>query len=358
MFLVRPGLFTILACASLATCVLASPPGGNARELPAVASPTSDASDEPASPVPAVTVEATTPSPTPRRAPVARKTTPWPFGIHSPKPAEKRHATPAPVPTIRRATQERRAAPQVASPSPSPGALVPAEPEATPSASPSPSPTASAQRRRRDSRPAVSPSPAATDTPSAQPSVSAGPETPIPTQPPTPRPLAPNQPTIPDSMADPNVRGIIARPIRQLSQIGWMQGTWAVTGVSNREDGTTVPVPPTTYVFSPIMNGRWMFGADGRASDYIYLTFDPFTRRWVALRFGNNPSYGMWQSQKGWVGNRIDFVTNFSYVNGRQYRRRLTIIHKDARTFGIYELEEQADGSFIPDDAYEFKKTS
>ena len=157
-------------------------------------------------------------------------------------------------------------------------------------------------------------------------------------------------------MEDANVQGITTRPIRELAQIGWMQGVWSVSGVTNRADSGTQPIKPTTYVFSPIMKGRWMFGADGNAKDYIYLTFDPFARHWVALRFGDNPTYGMWQSDRGWVGNRIDFITNFSYVNGRQYRRRLTIIHKDARTFGIYELEQQPDGSFIPDDAFDFKK--
>jgi hypothetical protein len=157
-------------------------------------------------------------------------------------------------------------------------------------------------------------------------------------------------------MHDPNVIEITSRPIRELSQIGWMQGVWNATGVSNTLEGTTIPIKPTSYVFSFTMKDRWMFGADGSAKDYIYLTFDPFAHRWVVLRFGSNPAYGMWQSEKGWVGNRIDFVTNFSYVDGRQYRRRLTIIHKDARTFGIYELEESPDGSYIPDDAYEFKK--
>ncbi len=204
--------------------------------------------------------------------------------------------------------------------------------------------------------PAVSPTASESATALPSPVETDSAPTPIPTQPPTPRPLAPNQPTIPQSMHDPNVAGITARPIRELSQIGWMQGVWNVTGIMNTLEGTTIPIKPTSYVFSFVMKDRWMFGADGNAKDYIYLTFDPFAHRWVVLRFGENPAYGMWQSERGWVGNRIDFVTNFSYVNGRQYRRRLTIIHKDARTFGIYELEETADGSFIPDDAYEFKK--
>jgi hypothetical protein len=218
--------------------------------------------------------------------------------------------------------------------------------------------TPTAGRAASGKGPSPTPTPSAAATASAVPSAAASeaPATPIPTQPPTPRPLAPNQPTVPQSMHDPNVIAITARPIRELSQIGWMQGVWNVTGIVNTLEGTTIPIKPTTYVFSPIMKGRWMFGADGGAKDYIYLTFDPFARHWVALRFGENPAYGMWESQRGWVGNRIDFVTNFSFVNGRQYRRRLTIIHKDARTFGLYELEETSDGSYIPDDAYEFTK--
>ena len=157
-------------------------------------------------------------------------------------------------------------------------------------------------------------------------------------------------------MSDPNVRSIIGRPIRELSQVAWMQGTWRATGSYELSDGSSKRIEPTTWVFAPVLNNRWLFGADGRSQDYLYLTFDPFLRRWTALRFAANPAYGIWISDRGWVDNRIDFVTNFSYANGRQYRRRLTIIRKDARTFGIYETEQLPDGTWTPDDAVELTR--
>lgn len=211
--------------------------------------------------------------------------------------------------------------------------------------------------------PSPSPSPAASATsapaqaaPSGAPPPNDDAATPIPTQPPTPRPVAPDQPTIPQSLADPNVRSILAHPIRELALISWMKGTWHVEGSVNLPDGKTAGTPGTVFVFAPIMNGRWMFGADGHDSEYVYLSYDPFARHWVAIRFSASPSFAIYTSSAGWIGNRIDFTTNFSYVNGRQYRRRLTIIHKDARTFGLYEQEQIPDGSWTSDAAFEFTK--
>jgi hypothetical protein len=327
---VTVGLSAAIACASLALAVLGTPSSGSAQVTTTIASGAPSEASASASP---------TASPTASSTPQAHRLKPIIFATPAPTPVRTRHpyrpkATPRPKPRPTRA--------------PTPTPLPVATPTPTPTPTEAPTATPAPRRARHAATPTPSP------TPSEEPSSNV--PTPIPTQPPTPRPLAPNQPTIPDSMQDPNVRSIMARPIRELSEIGWMQGTWSVTGVTNKQDGTTQPIPPTTYVFSPIMKNRWMFGADGRSADYLYITYDPFARHWVVLRFGNNPSYGMWTSERGWVGNRIDFITNFSFVNGREYRRRLTIIHKDPRTFGIYELEQQPDGSFIPDDAYDFKR--
>ncbi|GAC1300122.1 MAG: hypothetical protein NVSMB19_06100 [Vulcanimicrobiaceae bacterium] len=208
-------------------------------------------------------------------------------------------------------------------------------------------------------RPTAAPTaaPAAAAEPAAS-AVEPGPDgpTPIPTAKPTRRPIAPEQPTIPDSAGDPHVRAIINRPIRELSELGWMMGTWNAHSVEERANGTSQDRGVTTYVFGLTMKGRYVFGADGKARDYIFITFDPFARHWVLVRFEGNPSYGIWVSDAGWKGNRIEFLSNFSYANGRQYRRRITLIHKDARTFGIYNEEQLADGRWTPDDAVELTK--
>lgn len=205
-----------------------------------------------------------------------------------------------------------------------------------------------------DTRVAPAPARVPTSDSIATPSTEA--PTPIPTAKPTPRPIAPEQPTVPDSIDDPTVRGIIARPIRELGQFGWLVGTWHAHDVEEHADGTSRDRGLTTYVFGTTMKGRYIFGADGKASDYLYVTFDPFARHWVLVRFEENPSYGIWISETGWQGNRIEFLSNVSYANGRQYRRRLTIIHKDARTFGIYDEEQLPNGSWTPDDAVELTR--
>jgi hypothetical protein len=157
-------------------------------------------------------------------------------------------------------------------------------------------------------------------------------------------------------MGDPNVRDIIARPIPQLSQFGWMTGTWRAHNVEQLGDGRQRDLGGNTYVFDLTMHGRWIFGGDGKASDYFYLTYDPFARHWVLLRVGPNPVYGIWVSSDGWHLNQIAFTSNYSYANGRQYRRRITFIHKDARTFGIYDEEQLPSGAWTADEAVELTK--
>lgn len=221
-------------------------------------------------------------------------------------------------------------------------------PTNTPSPTPSPAPRGRRAKEAATATPTPPPSPAASEIPDGT--------TPIPTQPPTPRPIAPNQPTVPDSMDDPNVKGILARPIPQLSQVGWMIGTWRAHNVEQTGDGRSVDLGINTYVFAATMKNRWIFGGDGNATDYFYITFDPFARRWVFVRVNANPAYGIWVSASGWHLNTIQFTSNYSYVNGRQYRRRTTIIRKDARTFGIYDEEQLANGAWTADDAVELTK--
>jgi len=158
------------------------------------------------------------------------------------------------------------------------------------------------------------------------------------------------------TLSDPSVQSIVHRPIRQLSQISWMAGTWRASNSEHIGVGRMRYLGLNTYVFGFTMHGRWLFGADGKASDFLYITYDPFAHRWVLARLQGNPSYGIWLSQAGWKGNRIVFETTLSYANGHAYHRRLTIIHKDARTFGIYDEEQLPDGSWTADDAVELTK--
>jgi len=268
-------------------------------------------------------------------------------------------ATPTPTPT---------GATTLEPPSPTP------EPTPTDTPTPTPTPTPDPHPPRYHGRIVVptrttTPTPAPIVVPTILPSAVAPPvataaptpvpnavPTTIPTAVPTPKSIAPVQPTVPESADDPTVQATIVRPIRELAQIGWLTGTWSAHSVDQLGDGSSRVGRTTTYVFGLTMKGRWLFGADGRGRDYLYMTFDPFSRKWVLLRIQGNPSYGLWTSENGWRGNRIEFTSSYSFANGRQYRRRLTIIHKDVRTCGIYDEEQLPNGSWTPDDYVELTK--
>ena len=248
--------------------------------------------------------------------------------------------------------QEGPATSQVPTPTPKPKrGKAKATPAPTPSPTETPAPSPDARHKGAKARETPIPTPELTAASAAMP-----PAAPIPTQRPTPRPLVPYQPTVPQSLVDPNVEGILHRPIRQLSEFGWLTGTWRAHNVEEIGDGRQIDLGINTYVFAQTMKGRWIFGADGKASDYFYITYDPFAAHWILVRFSSTPEYGIWTSERGWHGNTIEFTSNYSFAIGRQYRRRITLIHKDARTFGIYDEEQLSDGSWTGDDAVELSK--
>jgi len=137
-------------------------------------------------------------------------------------------------------------------------------------------------------------------------------------------------------LRDPGVQYNARRPIAELSSFGWMTGTWHARNNS--------------YVFAFTMKGRWLFGADGKAADYFYLTYDAGLHGYTLVRIESLPSYGIWLSTSGWQGDRIEFTSDVAYVAGRPYHRRLTILRSGARAFSIREEELGSDGRWITDD--------
>ncbi len=166
----------------------------------------------------------------------------------------------------------------------------------------------------------------------------------------------PEQPTIPQTSIDPNVTRILAHPIGELSLFGWIPGTWSAHNVQQLPGGKAHDLGLNTYVFAFTMKNRWLFGADGKAKDEFYITYDPLARHYVLVRIEGNPSYGIWVSAQGWRGNAIAFTSPDAYANGHVYRRRVTIVKKDARAFTIFDEEQLADGSWAADDTVELTK--
>lgn len=216
-------------------------------------------------------------------------------------------------------------------------------------ARPSPTPSAPIETPTPTPEPTAEPSPAPSPTPNSKPS-------PAPTTlrpEPHSTPFIPgvvDQATIPESLDDPSIQRSISQPIRELAHIRWMIGTWNARSSEERSDGKMHERIRSTYVFATTMNDRYVFGADGKARDYLFITYDPLARHWMMARLENNPSYAIWISEAGWKNDRIEFTSDASFVNGRKYYRRLTIVRKTDRSFTLSREEQLADGSWTPDD--------
>ncbi len=161
--------------------------------------------------------------------------------------------------------------------------------------------------------------------------------------------------SIRQALTDQAIRASFARPIAQLARIAWMTGTWNARVIRHigphreRSDAST-------YVFAPTMHGRWLFGADRRASDYVYITYDPLGNHWTLVRLEANPSYGTFVSSDDWRADRITFTSVAAFADGRPHGRTTTILKRNAHSFVIYDKERLADGTSLLDDIVTLEK--
>lgn len=343
-----PRILVGIAALGLALASGTVPSG--ATEMLAAASPSPDASGSP-SPTPAPAEK-----PAFLRGLLGSRTRPAP----RPKPSPSASASPSPSPT------------------PAPAGPATATPRATPRATPAIPKRSATSKPTSTSRPTATARPTAIPRPTSVPRPASLPRSiptprltatphPAPTPLVTPsaapvpaiataRPLGALQPTIPQTLADPRIKAVIARPIPELSQFAWLSGTWRARNSVELPNGKRRDLGENIYVFAATMKGRWIFGADGKAADEFYITFDPFAHHFVLARIEGDPSYGIWESTQGWRDGDITFMSSLAYANGRPYRRRITFEHHSARTFEIYDEEQLADGSWIADDAVELTK--
>ncbi len=264
---------------------------------PASASPVAIPSASVAPSIPPAEASTGIPSTAPSEAPTTLATAPS-ATTEAPAPAPTSTQTPTPAPT----------------PTPEPSAT------ATPTATPAPSPSAST---------------------SALPEI---------------RPFVAGHRTIPESMNDQRVTKMVSAPVDELVLFDWLKGTWRSHTLAQLPAGGSRDLGMNTYVFAPVLKGRWIFGASGASDDEFYISYDVFARRYVALRIQGDPSYGLWVSYDGWRGNRIVFISNDSTAFGRAYVRRMTIEHPSARAFDIIDEEQRPDGSWSTDDVLEMTK--
>jgi hypothetical protein len=158
---------------------------------------------------------------------------------------------------------------------------------------------------------------------------------------PTAAPALPAR-TIRQALLDPDAVRAARQPIRQLASFGWLAGTW-----HGKDD---------TYVFAFTMKGRWLFGADGKSNDFLYISYDPLDDVYVLERVEGSPAYGLWTSPGGWQGGRIVFTSEVAYVAGRPYHRRLTIERHGPNAFNLKEEEQLESGEWALDGSVELTK--
>jgi hypothetical protein len=250
---------------------------------------------------------------------------------------------------------DRRAQASAPPASASPTAPTAASPE--PSLAPTTATTPPASETTPIAAATAASTPTPTDTPSATPAPTNTPA-PVPSATPLPevRPFVAGHRTVPESMNDQRVSSMVSAPISELVLFDWLKGTWRAHTLEQLPTGGSSDLGMNTYVFAPVLNGRWIFGASGHSDDEFYITYDVFARRYVALRIQGDPSYGLWVSYEGWRGDKIVFISNDSTVFGRPYVRRMTIEHPSARAFDIIDEEQRPDGSWSTDDVLEMNK--
>ena len=98
-------------------------------------------------------------------------------------------------------------------------------------------------------------------------------------------------------------------PKPNLSSMQFMIGTWNCSTKSSRRPAAyittlTYSLDPTGYWIeetSVVKPASWIKTA---TSVYDKITYDPFTKRWVNVSYGDQGAYGLTFS-KGWVGNHM-----------------------------------------------------
>ena len=157
-------------------------------------------------------------------------------------------------------------------------------------------------------------------------------------------------------------RSALKEPVPQLKQIAWLVGTWrchahsfAVGSAPAHDFGESTY--SAKFIMRNPLNGEqpWLQLVDEATRDLSFITYDPMAKRWVVTGIEWPVTYGT--STGTMTGNRL-VVTGTSTIFGREYRLRQTYTKVSDNAFTIFNEEQRPDGSWIPDDEYDFVRVT
>lgn len=148
------------------------------------------------------------------------------------------------------------------------------------------------------------------------------------------------------------------KPVPQLKEIAYMSGTWrchvhafAVGSAPARDFGEKTYVGK--FIMHNPLNGEqpWLQIEDEDHRDLSFISYDPLAERWVVTGIEWPVTYG---AQTGKMeGNKL-VVAGKVTVFGRDYLIRATYTKHSDDAFTIFNEEQLPNGSWLPDDEYDF----
>lgn len=153
-------------------------------------------------------------------------------------------------------------------------------------------------------------------------------------------------------------RAALSRPVPELKQIAWMKGTWRchmhtfAVGSAPAHDAAQ-ELYTAKFIMRNALNGEqsWLQVEDAKQRDLSFITFDPMAKRWVVTGIEWPVTYGTTVGMM--MGNRL-VATGTVTVFGRDYILRQTYTKLNNDAFRIFNEEQRPDGSWLPDDEYDF----
>jgi len=148
-----------------------------------------------------------------------------------------------------------------------------------------------------------------------------------------------------------NLRALAQFPaLRQqrIDEFKWLVGEWSFEN-HVRATSTTPPYTDTYFYTYALSDNDTRYTVSGHgAKERPYLTFDPFSNRWM-MTFTEG-LFGVLQS-KGWQGDTIVFTGPLTML-GVDCELRQTITKKGENEFHILNEEKLPDGSWRETDEF------
>lgn len=159
---------------------------------------------------------------------------------------------------------------------------------------------------------------------------------------------------------NPKLAAYLRAPAEEMKEVSWMVGTWEIESRVFRTSSEPERVSRGTAEVSFKMGSRWLFSHDtypGGGEDDSYLSFNPFTKRWVSMTvdgYGN----AVTATASKWEGNRLVFLAKDIEVLGERVTLRQTMEKRSDTEYHILNEERLPNGKWVALDEYTYRKKS